>query len=97
MHKMQLKSDLLAGIFRYLLQCPNFSSIFCEAMRNMVMSERFISDFCDALQLSLYEKVGVGLSLADSENVAVRTNGKFLDSYVLLHPSSVCQSLDTLF
>lgn len=79
MHEMQLKSDLLAGIFRYLLQCPNFSSIFCEAVRDRVMSAQFISDFCAALQLSLYEKVVVGLSLADSDNVGIRTNGKFLD------------------
>ncbi|KAG5558355.1 hypothetical protein RHGRI_008322 [Rhododendron griersonianum] len=98
-HKMQLKSDLLAGIFRYLLQCPNFSSIFCEAMRNMVMSERFISDFCDALQLSLYEKVGVGLSLADSENVAVRTNGQnFCIGQIdqLLRSSAVLESAEQI-
>lgn len=76
MHKMQLKSDLLTGIFRYLLQCPNFSSILCEAVSNMVMSERYISDFCDALQLSLSERVGIGLSLADSDNVDIRTKGK---------------------
>ncbi|KAI8564580.1 hypothetical protein RHMOL_Rhmol03G0191500 [Rhododendron molle] len=98
-HKMQLKSDLLAGIFRYLLQCPNFSSIFCEAMRNMVMSERFISDFCDALQLSLYEKVGVGLSLADSENVAIRTNGQnFCIGQIdqLLRSSAVLESAEQI-
>ncbi|XP_058205092.1 uncharacterized protein LOC131319013 isoform X2 [Rhododendron vialii] len=97
--KMQLKSDLLAGIFRYLLQCLNFSSIFCEAMRNMVMSERFISDFCDALQLSLYEKVGVGLSLADSENVAIRTNGQnFCIGQIdqLLRSSAVLESAEQI-
>lgn len=75
-HKMLLKSDLLTGIFRYLLQCPNFSSILCEAVSNMVMSERYISDFCDALQLSLSERVGIGLSLADSDNVDIRTKAQ---------------------
>ncbi|KAF7147217.1 hypothetical protein RHSIM_Rhsim03G0166300 [Rhododendron simsii] len=98
-HKMQLKSDLLAGIFRYLLQCPNFSSIFCQAMRNMVMSERFISDFCDALQLSLYEKVGVGLSLSDSENVAIRTIGQnFCIGQIdhLLRSSAILESAEQI-
>ncbi|CAL5366920.1 unnamed protein product [Camellia sinensis] len=76
MHNMQLKPDLLAAIFRYLLQWPNFSTVFCEAMRTMVISEQLLTDFCDALHLSVTEKIGIGLALADSENVDIRTSGQ---------------------
>ncbi|KAL7229494.1 hypothetical protein ACSBR2_008075 [Camellia fascicularis] len=75
-HNMQLKPDLLAAIFRYLLQWPNFSTMFCEAVRTMVISEQLLTDFCDALHLSVTEKIGIGLALADSENVDIRTSGQ---------------------
>ncbi|KAF5959836.1 hypothetical protein HYC85_001045 [Camellia sinensis] len=73
---MQLKPDLLAAIFRYLLQWPNFSTVFCEAVRTMVISEQLLTDFCDALHLSVSEKIGIGLALANSENVDIRTSGQ---------------------
>ena len=74
-HKMQLRPDLLAAIFRYLLEQPNFSTVLCEAVRTTISSERFLGDFCDALHLSVPEKIGVGLALADSENPDVRMIG----------------------
>ena len=72
---LQFKPDLLAAIFRNLLQCPNFSTVLCEAVRTMVISEQFITDFCDMLHLSVSEKLGIDLALADSENFEIRTSG----------------------
>ncbi|GMP24046.1 hypothetical protein CsSME_00001443 [Camellia sinensis var. sinensis] len=45
-------------------------------MRTMVISEQLLTDFCDALHLSVTEKIGIGLALADSENVDIRTSGQ---------------------
>ncbi|KAK1578369.1 hypothetical protein Q3G72_029758 [Acer saccharum] len=75
-HKMQLRPDLLAAILRYLLDRPNFSTVFCESLRGIVINEKFLGDFCDALQLSVFEKIALGLALADAENLEMRTNGQ---------------------
>ncbi|KAK9292656.1 hypothetical protein L1049_020633 [Liquidambar formosana] len=76
MHNMQPKPDFLAAIFRYLLGKPNFSTVFCEALRRLVISEGFLGEFCSALQLSVSEKIGIGLALADSESLDIRTTGQ---------------------
>ncbi|CAL5366926.1 unnamed protein product [Camellia sinensis] len=44
--------------------------------RTMVISEQLLTDFCDELHLSVSEKIGIGLALADSENVDIRTSGQ---------------------
>ncbi|KAK4839920.1 hypothetical protein QYF36_025957 [Acer negundo] len=75
-HKMQLRPDLLAAILRYLLDRPNFSTVFCESLRGIVINEKFLGDFCDALHLSVFEKIALGLALADAENLEMRTNGQ---------------------
>ncbi|KAK6926413.1 CCR4-NOT transcription complex subunit 1, HEAT repeat, partial [Dillenia turbinata] len=75
-HNMQLKPDLLAAIFRYLLDKPNFSTVLCESLRSLVISEGFLREFCNALHFSAAEKIGVGLALAESENLDVRTTGQ---------------------
>ncbi|KAI9160977.1 hypothetical protein LWI28_013322 [Acer negundo] len=75
-HKMQLRPDLLAAILRYLLDQPNFSTVFCESLRGIVINEKFLGDFCDALHLSVFEKIALGLALADAENLEMRTNGQ---------------------
>ncbi|KAK6936303.1 CCR4-NOT transcription complex subunit 1, HEAT repeat [Dillenia turbinata] len=75
-HNMQLKPDLLAAIFRYLLEMPNFSTVFCESLRSFVISEGFLRELCNALHFSVAEKIGIGLALAESENLDVRTTGQ---------------------
>ncbi|XP_028103027.1 CCR4-NOT transcription complex subunit 1-like isoform X3 [Camellia sinensis] len=42
----------------------------------MVISEQLLTDFCDELHLWVFEKIGIGLALADSENVEIRTSGQ---------------------
>ncbi|GMP45288.1 hypothetical protein CsSME_00013865 [Camellia sinensis var. sinensis] len=59
-HNMHLKPNLLAAIFRYLLQWPNFSTVFCEAVRTVIISEQLLTDFCDALNLTVSTKVRTG-------------------------------------
>lgn len=73
---MQLKPDLAAAVVRYLLDRPNFSTVFCEALRATAINEGFLLDFCNVLQLSVSEKVAIGLALADSENHDIRTSGQ---------------------
>ncbi|KAK3193501.1 hypothetical protein Dsin_024811 [Dipteronia sinensis] len=69
--------DLLAVIFRYLLDRPNFSTVFCESLRGIVINEKFLGDFCDALHLSAFEKIALNhLALADAENLEMRTSGQ---------------------
>ncbi|XP_059666940.1 uncharacterized protein LOC132312554 isoform X2 [Cornus florida] len=76
MRNMRMKPELVAGIFRYLFERPNFSTVFCEALRTMKITEPFLGDFCDALHLTVSEKIGLGLALADSENLDIRTSGQ---------------------
>ncbi|KAJ4956450.1 hypothetical protein NE237_013233 [Protea cynaroides] len=76
MQNMQLKPDFLVAIFRYLLDKPNFSTVFCEALRNTSINEAFLGDFCNALRFLVSEKIGIGLALSDSENLDIRTCGQ---------------------
>lgn len=73
---MQLKRDLLAAILRYLLDRPNFSTVFCEALRSTVLGEGFLGDFLKELHISLSEKIAFGLALSDSEDLDIRSIGK---------------------
>ncbi|KAJ4954224.1 hypothetical protein NE237_031056 [Protea cynaroides] len=76
MQNIPLKPDFLAAIFRYLLDKPNFSTVFCEALRNTSINEAFLGEFCNALCLSVSEKTGLGLALSDSENPDIKTCGQ---------------------
>ncbi|XP_021286308.1 CCR4-NOT transcription complex subunit 1-like [Herrania umbratica] len=76
MQKKQYMLDIFSAVFSCLLDHPNFSTVFCEAFRNLIISKKFLRDFCNELQLSVFEKVALGLALADSENAEVRTTGQ---------------------
>ncbi|XP_031259158.1 CCR4-NOT transcription complex subunit 1-like [Pistacia vera] len=71
--KLQLRPDILAAIFRYLLDQPNFGTVFAESLGSMVISEKFLGGLCDALHLSVFEKIALGLALADINNAEMRT------------------------
>lgn len=73
---MQLES-VVASIFRYLLDKPNFSTVFFESLRNTEINEGTLENFSDALHLSVSEKIAIGLALSDSENLEARMSGKF--------------------
>ncbi|KAJ0100167.1 hypothetical protein Patl1_19850 [Pistacia atlantica] len=74
--KLQLRPDILAAIFRYLLDQPNFGTVFAESLGSMVISEKFLGGLCDALHLSVFEKIALGLALADINNAEMRTIGQ---------------------
>jgi len=69
---MQLES-VVASIFRYLLDKPNFSTVFFESLRNTEINEGTLENFSDALHLSVSEKIAIGLALSDSENLEVKS------------------------
>lgn len=71
---IQLKQNLFADIFRYSMERPNFTTVFCEALRS-TPSEEFLGDLSKALHLSTSEKIAVGLALSDSENLDFRMRG----------------------
>ncbi|XXG66487.1 hypothetical protein AAC387_Pa06g0046 [Persea americana] len=72
---IQLKQNLFAEIFRYSMERPNFTTVFCEALRS-TPSEEFLGDLSKALHLSTSEKIAVGLALSDSENLDFRMRGQ---------------------
>ncbi|XP_077245049.1 uncharacterized protein LOC143885003 isoform X2 [Tasmannia lanceolata] len=76
MQNIPLKPDLLAATFRFLMDRPNFSTVYCESLRNTVMTEGFLGDLSKALHLSTSEKLGIGLALSDSENLDSRLRGQ---------------------
>lgn len=65
---LQLKIDLLAIVIRHLVHQPNFSTIFCEAVRCFPFSDALLDDLSEALKLSLLEQIGLGLALTDAED-----------------------------
>lgn len=67
---------VIASVFRYIVDKPNFSTVFCQSLRNKEISEDFLENLSNVLQLSESEKIGIGLALSDSENLETRTCGK---------------------
>lgn len=72
---IQLKQNIFSEIFRCLMERPNFTTVFCEALRS-VPSEEFLGELSKALHLSVSEKIAVGLALSDSENLDFRVRGQ---------------------
>ena len=79
-HKTDSKNlqseQVVASIFRHAMDKPNFSTVFCQSLRSMDISEDFLENFSKAIQLSVSEKIGVALALSDSENPDTRMCGK---------------------
>ena len=54
---------ILGAVIKHLLGKLNFSTVFSESMRNIEINESFLESFCNRLQLSLLEKIVIGLAL----------------------------------
>ncbi|MED6130919.1 hypothetical protein PIB30_005208 [Stylosanthes scabra] len=67
---------ILGAVIKHLLDKPNFSTVFSESLKNIDINENFLANFCNGLQLSLLEKIGISLALSDSENPETRLSGK---------------------
>ncbi|XP_040991398.1 CCR4-NOT transcription complex subunit 1-like isoform X2 [Juglans microcarpa x Juglans regia] len=74
--KNMLLDSVVASIFKYLLDKPNFSTVFFESLRDTEINELTLENFSNALHLSVSEKIGFGLALSDSENLDTRMSGK---------------------
>jgi CCR4-NOT transcription complex subunit 1 len=72
----QSKQALLSTIFRYCLDKPYFSTCFCEALRIVSVSDVFLETLSNELDLSRAERVGIGLSLSDSDNIGLNLKGQ---------------------
>ncbi|KAI3984606.1 hypothetical protein MKX01_040483 [Papaver californicum] len=92
---IQLKPQLLAAIFRYQLDKPNFSNVLCQALsRNMTISHEFIlRDVLNELKVSVSEKIAFGLALSDSEELDVRSIGK---SFCMSQIEELCANAGTI-
>ena len=74
----QLKHSLLSGIFRYCLDKTYFSTCFCEALIPISAIDGLLETLSNDLELSVAEKVGIGLALSDSDNSAMKLKGEQL-------------------
>lgn len=70
-----LIGEIVSSVFKFLLNKPNFCTVFCEAIRDQPLNGVFLEDLANKLNLSVAEKIGVGLALLESENIATRVKG----------------------
>lgn len=74
---LQLKLELLASVIKELVHQPNFATIFCEAVRQIVsISEDFLDYLSKALKLTIPEQIALGLALSNAEDLKHRQEGK---------------------
>lgn len=74
---MQLE-PVFVSIFKFLLDKPNFSTVFCQSLRSLEINDEFLENLSNVLHLSLSEKISIGLALSDSEIVESRMSGEYL-------------------
>lgn len=68
---------IVGAVIKCLLDKPNFSTVFSESLKTVEISESFLEKFSNGLQLSLLEKIAIGLAISDSENIDTRLCGKY--------------------
>ncbi|XP_061969230.1 uncharacterized protein LOC133692363 [Populus nigra] len=79
-----LKTDLtnmhlepvLASVFKFVLDKPNFATVFCQSLKSTEITEDFLEKLSNLLKLSVAEKIGTGLALSESENADTRMFAK---------------------
>ena len=74
---MQLKLKLLSIVVKYMMHRPNFSTVFCEAVKNTHTGESILGDLSKTLHLSLLEQIRFGLALADSDDTNQSQEGGY--------------------
>ncbi|XP_022944795.1 CCR4-NOT transcription complex subunit 1-like isoform X1 [Cucurbita moschata] len=79
-HGTDLENPLLriviSSVFKHLLDRPNFSTIFCESLKGRDINQVILENISNLLNLSMCERIGVGLAISDSENLDARMCGK---------------------
>ncbi|KAH9788463.1 transcription regulator [Citrus sinensis] len=71
----QLES-VVASVFKYIMDKPNFSTVFSQSVKITEINEQLLENLSDVLNLSLPERIGIGLALSDSENLDALMCGK---------------------
>lgn len=66
---------VIQSLFRFIMDKPNFSTVFCQSLRNTAVRDGFLDDLSNALCLSLPEKIAVGLALSESDSSDIRLSG----------------------
>ncbi|CAN4125895.1 unnamed protein product [Withania somnifera] len=84
---------VFASIFRFILDKPNFSTVFSESLKDTAVSEEFLVNLSNTFHLEISEKIGVGLALLDSENVDVKKCGT---NYCMGQIAELCSTNSSL-
>lgn len=71
----QLES-VVASVCKYLMDKPNFSTVFSQSLGFTEINEQLLENLSNVLNLSLSERIGIGLALSDSENLEATMCGK---------------------
>uniref|UniRef100_A0A6N2L7C3 CCR4-NOT transcription complex subunit 1 n=1 Tax=Salix viminalis TaxID=40686 RepID=A0A6N2L7C3_SALVM len=72
---MQLE-PVLVSVFKFVLDKPNFATVFCQSLKSTEITEDFLEKLSNLLKLSVAEKIGTGLALSESENADTRMFAK---------------------
>ncbi|PWZ58289.1 CCR4-NOT transcription complex subunit 1 [Zea mays] len=75
--QLQLQQRLLSDVFRYCLRKTCFTTSFCEVLTTIALTDDFLESLSNLLELSVAEKIGVGLALSDSENSEIKQKGQW--------------------
>ncbi|CAN1248811.1 CCR4-NOT transcription complex subunit 1 [Linum perenne] len=68
--------QVLESIFKFLMSKPNFSTVFCQSLGGVEISEQVLENLSISLHLTVQEKIGVGLALSDSDSLDSRMHAK---------------------
>ncbi|CAN0841218.1 CCR4-NOT transcription complex subunit 1, partial [Linum grandiflorum] len=68
--------QVLESIFKFLMSKPNFSTVFCQSLGSVEISEQVLEKLSSSLHLTVQEKIGVGLALSDSDSLDTRMFAK---------------------
>ncbi|KAL5862252.1 hypothetical protein ACOSQ3_003532 [Xanthoceras sorbifolium] len=71
----QLES-VIASVFKYIMDKPNFGTVFSHSLRVTEISEKILEYLSNVLHLSVPERIGIGLALSDSDNLETVMCGK---------------------
>ncbi|KAK2650679.1 hypothetical protein Ddye_018168 [Dipteronia dyeriana] len=80
LHETDLKNpqleSVVASVFKYIMDKPNFSTVFSHSLRSTEISEKLLDYLSNVLQLSVPERIGIALALLDSDNLETVVCGK---------------------
>ncbi|CAN0921789.1 CCR4-NOT transcription complex subunit 1 [Linum grandiflorum] len=68
--------QVLESIFKFLMSKPNFSTVFCQSLGSVEIREQVLENLSSSLHLTVQEKIGVVLSLSDSDSLDTRMHAK---------------------